>query len=121
MDMHRRLLLFLAAGAAAVLATSRLADATDCPSRPITLIVGFAAGGPASVEARVLSTGTFLDTMRFRVHVGRYFDFDPAHVDAQVIGDHGTSQVFLWSSARAGGVSLNVQALGAFAKRAVFI
>ena len=48
------------------------------------------------------------DTMRFRVHLGQYFGFDPAHVDAQVIGDHGTSQVFLWSSARAGGVSLNV-------------
>ena len=28
----------------------------------------------------------------------------PAHVEAQVIGDHGTSQVFLWSSARIGGV-----------------
>ena len=44
--------------------------------------------------------------MRFRVHLGRYFGFDPAHVDAQVIGDHGTSQVFLWSSARVGGVPL---------------
>ena len=66
------------------------------------------AATSARVQTRVLSTGTFLDTMRFRVHLGRYFDFDPAHVDAQVIGDHGTSQVFLWSSARAGGVSLNV-------------
>ena len=54
--------------------------------------------------ATVLSTGTFLDSQRFRVHLGRYFDADPAHVEAQVIGDHGTSQVFLWSSARVGGV-----------------
>jgi L-lactate dehydrogenase len=56
--------------------------------------------------ATVLSTGTFLDSQRFRVHLGRYFDADPAHVEAQVIGDHGTSQVFLWSAARVGGVSL---------------
>ena len=56
--------------------------------------------------ATVLSAGTFLDSQRFRVHLGRYFDADPAHVEAQVIGDHGTSQVFLWSSARVGGVSL---------------
>jgi L-lactate dehydrogenase len=56
--------------------------------------------------ATVLSTGTFLDSQRFRVHLGRYFDADPAHVEAQVIGDHGTSQVFLWSAARIGGVSL---------------
>jgi L-lactate dehydrogenase len=31
---------------------------------------------------------------------------DAAHVEAQVIGDHGTSQVFLWSSARVGGVPI---------------
>jgi L-lactate dehydrogenase len=59
---------------------------------------------PAGIDARVISTGTFLDSMRFRVHLGRHFGVDPAHVEAQVIGDHGTSQVFLWSSARVGGV-----------------
>jgi L-lactate dehydrogenase len=57
-------------------------------------------------RATVLSAGTFLDSQRFRVHLGRYFGVDPAHVEAQVIGDHGTSQVFLWSSARVGGISL---------------
>ena len=56
--------------------------------------------------AVVLSTGTYLDSQRFRVHLGKHFGVDPAHVEAQVIGDHGTSQVFLWSSARVGGVPL---------------
>jgi L-lactate dehydrogenase len=51
-----------------------------------------------------LSTGTYLDSQRFRVHLGKHFGVDAAHVEAQVIGDHGTSQVFLWSSARVGGV-----------------
>jgi L-lactate dehydrogenase len=55
-------------------------------------------------QAHVMSTGTYLDSQRFRVHLGKHFGADPAHVDAQVIGDHGTSQVFLWSSARVGGV-----------------
>ena len=55
---------------------------------------------------RVLSTGTFLDSLRFRVHLGAYFGVDPVNVEAQVIGDHGTSQVFLWSSARIAGVPL---------------
>ena len=55
-------------------------------------------------SARVMSTGTYLDSQRFRVHLGRHFGVDPAQVEAQVIGDHGTSQVFLWSSARVGGV-----------------
>jgi L-lactate dehydrogenase len=58
----------------------------------------------AAGHDRVLSTGTFLDSLRFRVHLGKHFGVDPAHVEAQVIGDHGTSQVFLWSSARIAGV-----------------
>ena len=53
---------------------------------------------------RVLSAGTLLDSLRFRVHLGAHFGVDPADVEAQVIGDHGTSQVFVWSSARIAGV-----------------
>jgi len=55
-------------------------------------------------HSRVLSAGTFLDSLRFRIHLGRHFDIDPASVEAQVVGEHGTSQVFLWSSARIGGI-----------------
>jgi len=55
---------------------------------------------------RVLSTGTFLDSLRFRVHLGAHFGVDPRYVEAQVIGDHGTSQVLLWSSARVAGGAL---------------
>lgn len=55
-------------------------------------------------NARVLSAGTYLDSQRFRVHLGRHFHVAPAQVEAQVIGDHGTAQVFLWSGARVGGV-----------------
>jgi len=58
----------------------------------------------AAPHARVLSAGTYLDSQRFRVHLGKHFNVDPAQVEAQVIGDHGTAQVFLWSSARVGGV-----------------
>jgi L-lactate dehydrogenase len=55
---------------------------------------------------RVLSTGTFLDSLRFRTHLAKHFRVAPSSVEAQVLGDHGTSQVFLWSSARIGGVPL---------------
>lgn len=53
---------------------------------------------------RVLSAGTFLDTLRFRFHLGRALGVHPACVEAQVLGEHGTSQVFVWSSARVAGV-----------------
>jgi L-lactate dehydrogenase len=54
----------------------------------------------------VISTGTFLDSLRFRYHLARHFNVDPAAVEAQVVGEHGTSQVFLWSSARVAGMPL---------------
>lgn len=53
---------------------------------------------------RVLSTGTLLDSLRFRVHLGRRLNVAPAQIEAQVFGEHGTSQVFHWSGARVGGV-----------------
>jgi len=52
---------------------------------------------------RVLSTGTYLDSLRFRVHLAARLGVSPASVDAMVLGEHGTSQVFVWSAARVGG------------------
>jgi L-lactate dehydrogenase len=52
----------------------------------------------------VLSSGTFLDSLRFRVHLARRLGVAPAAVEANVLGEHGTSEVFVWSSARVAGV-----------------
>jgi L-lactate dehydrogenase len=52
---------------------------------------------------RVLSTGTYLDSLRFRVHLAARLAVSAASVDALVLGEHGTSQVYLWSSAQVGG------------------
>jgi L-lactate dehydrogenase len=52
---------------------------------------------------RVLSTGTYLDSLRFRFHLARRLGVGPASVDAQILGEHGTSEVFVWSSARTAG------------------
>lgn len=54
---------------------------------------------------RVLSSGTFLDSLRFRFHLGQKLGIDPKSVEAQVIGEHGTSQVYLWSTARVAGTA----------------
>lgn len=51
---------------------------------------------------RVLSTGTYLDSLRFRFHLARRLKVNPASVEALVLGEHGTSEVFVWSSARVG-------------------
>src|SRR6202795_1164086 len=75
---------------------------TDPPD-PLADIAREAAG-----HDRILSTGTYLDSLRFRVHLGKHFGVDPTSVEAQVIGDHGTSQVFVWSTARIAGVPVTM-------------
>jgi tripartite-type tricarboxylate transporter receptor subunit TctC len=55
MILARRRVLQLAAAAAAMPGSARLARADDFPSRPITLIVPFPAGGPTDTLARIIS------------------------------------------------------------------
>ena len=54
MKLPRRQFLHLAAGAAALPAVSRFAWAQTYPSRPVRIIVGFAAGGPNDILARLI-------------------------------------------------------------------
>ena len=74
---------------------------TDPPD-PLADIARISAGHDC-----VLSTGTFLDSLRFRVHLAEHFEVDANQVEAQVIGEHGISQVFLWSTARIAGVPIS--------------
>jgi tripartite-type tricarboxylate transporter receptor subunit TctC len=55
MRLRRRQFLHLAAGVAALPAVSRIAGAQTYPTRPVTLIVPFAAGGPADVLGRMIT------------------------------------------------------------------
>lgn len=55
---------------------------------------------------RILGTGTLLDTARLRQIVGRELGVDARSVHAQVVGEHGDSEVVLWSSATVGGIRL---------------
>jgi len=55
---------------------------------------------------RVVGTGTMLDTARLRHLVGQSIHVDPRSIHAQVVGEHGDSEVVLWSAARVGGVPL---------------
>ena len=55
--------------------------------------------------ARVIGSGTILDTARFRWLLGQHLGIAPQSVHAYVLGEHGDSEVLAWSSARAGGAA----------------
>src|SRR3981189_892172 len=55
MKLPRRKFLHLAAGAAALPALSRFAWAQTYPTRPVHIIVGFSAGGPTDLVARLIA------------------------------------------------------------------
>jgi L-lactate dehydrogenase len=54
----------------------------------------------------VFGSGTTLDSARFRTLLGRRLGVDPHHVHAYVLGEHGDSEVLVWSQVTVGGMSL---------------
>jgi L-lactate dehydrogenase len=73
------------------------------PVDVITEIVTVLSGLPPS---RVIGSGTILDTARFRALLGEYLGVSSQSVHAYVLGEHGDSEVLIWSSVKVGGVPL---------------
>ncbi len=75
-------------------------------TNPVDVLTQVAAEASGLPPERVLGTGTMLDTARLRQILGRELQIEPRSIHAQVIGEHGDSEVVLWSGARIGGVAL---------------
>lgn len=73
------------------------------PVDVLTYVLAKSSGLPPE---RVIGTGTMLDTARLRQVLGEELRVDPHSVHAQVVGEHGDSEVVLWSSAHVGGTPL---------------
>jgi len=54
-------------------------------------------------KERVIGSGTILDTARFRFLLGDYFKVDTRNVHAYIIGEHGDTELPVWSHADIGG------------------
>jgi L-lactate dehydrogenase len=55
--------------------------------------------------SRVIGSGTVLDTARFRYLLGSHCGVDPRNVHAYIVGEHGDSEVAVWSQVNIGGVA----------------
>ncbi len=73
------------------------------PVDVLTYVMHKASGLPAE---RVIGTGTMLDTARLRQILGRELKLEPGSIHAHVVGEHGDSEVVLWSGAVIGGIPL---------------
>ena len=58
-------------------------------------------------ESRVIGSGTVLDTARFRENLGNHLGVDSRSVHAFIIGEHGDSEIAVWSTANVAGVPIN--------------
>ena len=66
----------------------------------LTYVVWKHSGFP---KERVIGSGTILDTARFRFLLGEYFNVDARNVHAYIIGEHGDTELPVWSYANIAG------------------
>ena len=62
------------------------------------------SGFPAN---RVIGSGTVLDTARLKYVLGKHLQVDPRDVHAYIIGEHGDSELAVWSGAQVAGIHIN--------------
>ncbi len=77
---------------------------TTNPVDVLAQVAQVESGLPAS---HVISTGTVIDTARLRVMLAEELGVEPRAVDAFIIGEHGDSEIAVWSAARVAGLPLD--------------
>jgi L-lactate dehydrogenase len=75
-------------------------------TNPVDILTSIAADIAKLPHGRVIGSGTILDTARFRYLLGEYYRVDPRSVHAYIIGEHGDTELALWSLANIAGVRL---------------
>lgn len=70
-------------------------------------VITYAAMRMADVDdGRVMGSGTVLDTSRFKSLLARHCRVDARNIHAHVVGEHGDSEVVLWSLASVAGLPI---------------
>ncbi len=75
-------------------------------TNPVDILTYVSLGVSGLPPGRVIGSGTILDTSRFRFLLGQYYGVDARSVHAYIIGEHGDSEIPVWSQASIGGVRL---------------
>ena len=76
-------------------------------TNPLDVMVMVAQKLSKLPPARVIGTGTMLDSARLRTILSRQLSVSTQSINAYVLGEHGDSSIVVWSSASVGGIDLN--------------
>ena len=76
-------------------------------SNPVDILTHVALKLSGMPENRVIGSGTVLDTARFKYILGEHLGVDPRNVHARIIGEHGDSEIAVWSTANISGIPVN--------------
>lgn len=75
-------------------------------TNPVDILTHLSADLAGLPPGHVIGSGTILDTARFRYLLGEHYRVDPRSVHAYIVGEHGDSELPLWSLANIAGVRL---------------
>ncbi|WP_297233839.1 L-lactate dehydrogenase [uncultured Flavonifractor sp.] len=76
-------------------------------SNPVDILTYAALKLSGLPEHRVIGSGTVLDTARLKYQLGQHLSVDSRSVHAFIIGEHGDSEIAVWSSSNVSGIPLN--------------
>ncbi|MBS7224260.1 MAG: L-lactate dehydrogenase [Clostridiaceae bacterium] len=76
-------------------------------SNPVDILTYMAQKISGLPAGRVIGSGTVLDTARLKHLLGQHLHVDSRNVHAFIIGEHGDSELAVWSSANISGVDLD--------------
>ncbi len=75
-------------------------------TNPVDVLTYLALKHSSLPSHQVIGSGTALDSARFRFLLGQYLGVDPRSVHAYILGEHGDTEVPIWSAAHIAGVAL---------------
>ncbi len=76
-------------------------------SNPVDILTQVVLELSGLPKEHVMGSGTVLDSGRLKYALGHMLDVDPRHVHARIIGEHGDSELAVWSAANVSGIPIN--------------
>ena len=90
-------------------------------TNPVDILTHIACTLYPKNKNRIIGTGTILDSARFRFLLGEYLHINPQSIHAYIVGEHGDSEVALWSTATVGNTPIEkVKKLSPAIKKEIF-